>query len=113
MACVSVISYFSLLHQPIYCIAFIELGYIALLLFHLYAGICVCGTLFMFESDFQHGSTALILAAQYGHADSARLLIDAGADLDARNEVRYRALLGFFLFEVFFLFLIRFPYANG
>ena len=108
------ISYFILLHQPIYCIAFIELGYIALLLFHLYAGICVCGTLFMFESDFQHGSTALILAAQYGHADSARLLIDAGADLDARNEVRYREFLVFhvFLSEIFFLFLIHSPYAN-
>ena len=73
----------------------LELGYIALLLFHLFAGVCVCGTLYMFESDSQHGSTALILAAQYGYADCARLLIDAGADLDARNEVRYRALLGY------------------
>jgi hypothetical protein len=32
--------------------------------------------------------TALICAAVNGHADCARLLIDAGADKDAKNNVR-------------------------
>jgi ankyrin repeat protein len=40
------------------------------------------------DSDLQSGSTALICAAVYGQADCARLLIDAGADMDVRNEVR-------------------------
>ncbi len=40
------------------------------------------------ESDSQTGWTALMRAAARGHADCARLLIDAGADKDARNNVR-------------------------
>ncbi len=35
-----------------------------------------------------------MLAAQHGHAESARLLIDAGADKDATHEVRRCSLLG-------------------
>jgi ankyrin repeat protein len=38
--------------------------------------------------DSQRGYTALICAAENGHADCVRLLIDAGADMDARNNVR-------------------------
>ena len=36
----------------------------------------------------QRGWTALICAAMEGHADCARLLLDAGADKYARNKVR-------------------------
>ncbi len=36
----------------------------------------------------QNGYTALIEAAHKGHADCVRLLIDAGADKDAKDEVR-------------------------
>ncbi len=32
--------------------------------------------------------TALMFAAARGHADCARLLLDAGADKNAKNEVR-------------------------
>ena len=39
----------------------------------------------------QHGMTALIWACYKGHADCARLLLDAGADKNAKNEVRARA----------------------
>jgi hypothetical protein len=38
----------------------------------------------------QGGSTALIRAAG-GHADSVRLLLDAGADKDAKDDVRGRS----------------------
>ncbi len=40
------------------------------------------------ESDSQRGSTALMDAAWSGHANCVRVLIDAGADTDAKNEVR-------------------------
>ena len=40
------------------------------------------------ESDSQLGFTALIRAAECGHVDCVRLLIDAGADKEAKNEVR-------------------------
>ncbi len=40
------------------------------------------------ESDSQLGWAALIYAAESGHAECARLLIDAGADKDAKNDVR-------------------------
>ena len=40
----------------------------------------------------QDGSTALICAAAYGHAECARLLLDAGADKEVKcNEVRASA----------------------
>ncbi len=35
----------------------------------------------------QDGYTALMMAAEWGHADCARLLLDAGADKKATNEV--------------------------
>ena len=38
----------------------------------------------------QLGWTALIAAAVMGHLDCVRLLIDAGADKEARNKVRVR-----------------------
>ena len=34
------------------------------------------------------GSTALIWAARYGHAECMRILMDAGADMNVQNEVR-------------------------
>ena len=37
---------------------------------------------------FQWGCTALIRAAMHGSADCARLLIDAGADKNAKDNVR-------------------------
>ncbi len=42
----------------------------------------------------QNGSTALIRAAMKGHADCARLLLDAGADTEANDEVRASAGVG-------------------
>ena len=39
----------------------------------------------------QYGRTALICAGYNGHADCARLLLDAGADKNAANKVRARA----------------------
>jgi hypothetical protein len=48
-----------------------------------YSHIVCCG-----DSDAQGGETALMLAAAYGHADCVRLLIDAGADKEAKNIVR-------------------------
>jgi hypothetical protein len=44
----------------------------------------VCGG----KSDLQGGNTALIYAASSGHADCVRLLIDAGANKDAKTNVR-------------------------
>ncbi len=46
-----------------------------------------------FESDSQVGWTALMDAAAYGHADCVRLLIDAGADKEAKSDVRVAAFL--------------------
>ena len=40
------------------------------------------------EPDSQYGDTALICAAYWGRAECVRLLIDAGADKDATNNVR-------------------------
>ncbi len=42
----------------------------------------------------QSGRTALMRAASRGRADCVRLLIDAGADKDAKNRVRRRSLFG-------------------
>ncbi len=42
----------------------------------------------------QSGQTALICAATRGHADCVWLLLDAGADKDARGEVRASAGVG-------------------
>ena len=36
----------------------------------------------------QFGYTVLMLSAEKGHADCARLLLDAGADKEAKNHVR-------------------------
>ena len=37
---------------------------------------------------FQFGQTALMYAAIAGHAESVRLLLDAGADKNAKDDVR-------------------------
>ena len=60
---------------------------------------CDCGG----ESDSQSGYTALIEAASRGHADCVRMLVDAGADKDARDNVRRRSLLCYSAF-IFLLF---------
>ncbi len=53
----------------------------------------------------QNGCTALILAAGQGHADCARLLLDAGADKEAKMNVRrgvVEYIPCFFRFTIFF-----------
>ena len=45
------------------------------------------------EFDSQTGWTPLISTAAKGHAECARLLIDAGADKEVKNNVRRRSLL--------------------
>jgi hypothetical protein len=42
----------------------------------------------MSESDVQYGKTALMVAAEDGHADCVLLLIDAGANTEAKTPVR-------------------------
>ncbi len=44
-------------------------------------------------ADSQNGDTALLCAAAFVFKDCARLLIDAGADVEAKNKVRRRSLL--------------------
>ncbi len=51
-------------------------------------GAASCG-----ESNLQIGRTALMFAAVNGHADCVRLLIDAGAVMEAKTIVRRRSLL--------------------
>ncbi len=48
----------------------------------------------------QYGRTALIYAAMEGHADCARLLLDAGADKNAANNVRASAGCGWAVREM-------------
>jgi ankyrin repeat protein len=45
------------------------------------------------KSDSQNGATALMYAAICGGAECVRLLIDAGANKNATNNVRRRSLL--------------------
>jgi hypothetical protein len=52
----------------------------------------------------QEGWTALIWAAWNGHADCVRLLINVGADKDAKSIVRHRSLLYFCAFATCFPF---------
>ncbi len=48
----------------------------------------LCGAAWV-KSDSQSGDTALFSAAECGHADCVRLLIDAGADKEAKDKVLY------------------------
>lgn len=48
---------------------------------------CNYGT-FIIYAEIQHGHTALMWAAQQGHTVCVRLLLEAGADKEARNVVR-------------------------
>jgi hypothetical protein len=62
-------------------------------------------------SGSQCGYTALMEAAQWGHAECVRLLIDAGADKDAKDNVRRRSRLPHFMYfpsHITFL-LVSFP----
>ncbi len=56
---------------------------------HTHGGAGTCGRRLMAAA--QDGYTALIWAARNGHADCARLLLHAGADKNAKNNVRARA----------------------
>ncbi len=49
----------------------------------------------------QNGNTALIWAGYKGHKECARLLLDAGADKNAKNNVRALVLCDFVLFVLF------------
>ncbi len=57
----------------------------------------------------QRGTTALIRAAQYGHTDCVRLLLEAGVNMDAADIVRVLFSLLFLLtrFLVFHSFAFR------
>ncbi len=52
----------------------------------------ICCGLIIFENNSnthaQSGKTALVVAAQRGHFDCVRLLLDAGADANVKNKVR-------------------------
>ncbi len=53
---------------------------------------CVaCGGGGTLEMHAQNGRTALFYAAIKGHAECVRLLLDAGADKEAKNNVRGRS----------------------
>jgi hypothetical protein len=54
------------------------------------------------EFDSQKGWTALIWAAWHGHADCVRLLIDAGADKEAKTSVRHWSVVMLWRLLVFF-----------
>jgi hypothetical protein len=54
-----------------------------------HGGADTCGRRLMAAA--QDGWTALMCAARFGHADCARLLLDAGADKNAKSNVRARA----------------------
>jgi ankyrin repeat protein len=58
--------------------------------------LCVClswiGRLGKSDLLQRGGWTALIRAAMHGHADCVRLLLDAGADKEAKNDVRGRVI---------------------
>ena len=60
-------------------------------------GIAVCCLLLflcvgIFEAHAQDADTALVHAVRWEHADCVRLLLDAGADTNAKNEVHDRSL---------------------
>ncbi len=70
--------------------------------FHLFCSFCIicvfryvlviaCGGGTLAHTGAQGGWTALMRAARLGHADCARLLLDAGADKNAKGEVRASA----------------------
>ena len=57
----------------------------------------------------QVGWTSLILAARYGHVEVASLLLQRGADIEAKDEVRINhPLKGFFDFLHFLRFCFTF-----
>ena len=53
---------------------------------------------------WQSQYTALILAVQYGHANCARLLINAGADKEAKTLVLFHFFRSAYLFCFFSVF---------
>ncbi len=53
-----------------------------------------CGTVAAYSHQTQSGRTALIFAAQNGHAECVRLLLEVGADKDAVDNVRGVILMG-------------------
>jgi hypothetical protein len=60
--------------------------------------LCVCGG----NSVSQDRDTALMRAAVHGHVDCARLLIDSGADKEAKNNVHHLSLLlGLWMSQLF------------
>ncbi len=66
------------------------------------------------DSNLQDGWTALSIAAQNGRADCVRLLIDAGADKDAKTKVhvgRYfsgcHPILPSLVYSYFLFYIIR------
>ncbi len=53
------------------------------------------------QSKSQWGSTALIYAAQNGHIDCVQVLVESGADMGTKNDVR-----GMIWFQAFFNLII-------
>ena len=62
--------------------------------FHQQNEYCVSTLLFIYI--FQDGKPALCNAAQYGHTELMQMLLDAGADLNAKDEVSIYDTLGKF-----------------
>ncbi len=53
-------------------------------------------------SRTQEGYTALMSAAFYGQIDCARLLVEGGADMDAKDNVRYTCMHRVFIRHISF-----------
>ena len=56
-------------------------------IFYIISCIYVEGTTLHHMKHMQNGDTALILAASGGHQNCVRLLVDAGANTEAKNKV--------------------------
>jgi hypothetical protein len=93
------------------CTHFDDIYRLCLRLLSFFVRVMLVALLRAVAHNAQYGSVALMYAAREGHADCVRLLIDAGADKDASNNVRRRSLPStcFFSLRVLFILIEWFP----